>query len=699
MKTKVNEIFLRRKFKLVLNRGSSELSLTHLATVTHNIQQLGFMFSAEVLEILSTFSINELADFYSWIAPQLKKLTGADLVCEPMYTNFPTEVMEMSEAELYLNAIFHYIGDAIGVRIMPRSIKKERLPLLDMTDAKIINLGTMQEFSDMFKNLMNANSSISDTDKKDLNWYIKQATGLNEILPMEVRYKENLTFLAGLVLKHIPEQAGALTRLFKTATDVLRFAVTLSEGDVSLAAVTEFKPFKRSERRFLLDLLEGCKTITEDMLRYKGRWIRLGERLHPGEYRARYPKCMEAFDILRNNRPFATFNSKLESAFKEENLEKAFALLKTRPGELARKLDKLIRMNNNEWEFKTIAQELKKCAPQIATPVLLQVMTHFKHRLDSNQYRTFLPKGSLAKVWVMDNNKEKISRAFCETIVAICSKILYFRFKELPKLGKVYLDENLKDYLVPFSQRSASAGFKTVVRGSKLPIPAGDTVRFFIHWDQNEETGRVDLDLSAVLYDENWGYKGHMSYTHLKSDTYQAYHSGDITSAPNGAQEFIDLNMPSMVRYGARYLVANVLSYTQQPFNTVPNCHVGWMMRQFPKSGEIFEPSTVVNKLDLTADTTICIPVIIDLVEHKIIAVDLALKRSPRWNNVENNMRGISATGLAMTSLVKPNLYDLLKLHALARSEYVVRNKEDADVVFSAEETPYDVDTIIAQYL
>lgn len=68
-------------------------------------------------------------------------------------------------------------------------------------------------------------------------------------------------------------------------------------------------------------------------------------------------------------------------------------------------------------------------------------------------------------------------------------------------------------------------------------------------------TGRVDIDLSAVLYNADWRYVEHISYANLKSDRYRAAHSGDIVTAPNGACEFIDLDIESVVRYGGRYVV------------------------------------------------------------------------------------------------------------------------------------------------
>ena len=137
---------------------------------------------------------------------------------------------------------------------------------------------------------------------------------------------------------------------------------------------------------------------------------------------------------------------------------------------------------------------------------------------------------------------------------------------------------------MPFSQRSASRSLRTLVRGSKVALPeGGDTLRFFLWWKEGsvagKATGRVDIDLSAVLYDAQWRYKEHISYTNLKSDRYRAYHSGDITSAPNGAAEFIDLDMPSIVRAGGRYVLMSVLSFTRHPFVELPECFAGWMLR------------------------------------------------------------------------------------------------------------------------
>ena len=142
-------------------------------------------------------------------------------------------------------------------------------------------------------------------------------------------------------------------------------------------------------------------------------------------------------------------------------------------------------------------------------------------------------------------------------------------------------------------------------------------------------------------------------------------------------------------------------SYTTQSYCNLPECYAGWMARKKPNSGEIFEPKTVINKVDIAADSTICIPVIIDLKKREFIWTDLALTRNPYWyNNVEGNQKGMVLIGKAMTNLKKPNFFELFELHALARGN-IVADKEAAQKVFSIEDgiTPYDTEKILADYI
>jgi hypothetical protein len=191
-------------------------------------------------------------------------------------------------------------------------------------------------------------------------------------------------------------------------------------------------------------------------------------------------------------------------------------------------------------------------------------------------------------------------------VVTACEDALRTRFARRPSLGKVFLDPRLTSYLVPFSQRSAAKALRTLVRGSRIPLPPGGTLRFFLWWKEGvvagKATGRVDIDLTAALYGDDFAFRDQVSWTNLRGARFRGVHSGDITSAPDGACEFIDLDLASVLAFGARYVVATAFAFTSQPFCNLPECFVGWMMRRDPGSGEIFEPATVVDRVDLAAD-------------------------------------------------------------------------------------------------
>lgn len=148
------------------------------------------------------------------------------------------------------------------------------------------------------------------------------------------------------------------------------------------------------------------------------------------------------------------------------------------------------------------------------------------------------------------------------------------------------------------------------------------------------------------------------------------------------------------------YVVMSLNSFTQQPYCDLPECFAGWMGRTHADSGEIFEPRTVENRIDLASDTRICLPLMVDLHENQVIWTDIALKKSPLWNNVQQNLRGVSLMTKALTTLTKTNLHELFALHIEARGE-VVASPDTADTIFSVERgiTPYDLETIAAEFM
>lgn len=706
--TELDKILLRRKHLVMFEPADMayEQSKTEKALVVSglkNVQALGFTFSKELLEKAFHFTGDEFNAFYGFLIPALKELVGADVTYNPMYPNFPQQVAEASDIELFINAIVHYWS--FGT-LMPEYEKNERLPLIDDNKMAVLSVGNHDDLMTIFTNLVESKTSISEQDKEDIETIVLACPDYTAYLPDTIPLKENVAFVGKLIIEKAPiKSANSISKYFKTATDVLRLVTALSDGDISLASKTKYRNLRRVERRMIMDLLAGCGNITEDLFRYQYEWIRVAEILHPFEYKkAKYNNVNAAFNTLRNKKKPLMFAGKVQAAITTKDMREAATLLKARPGEFARQLDKLIRDADNP---NYIVNCFKEVATEISTPVLLQVRQHFIGRMENNNQpvRVFFPKGNLAKAMVIKNELPEINSNVCKNVARICREALIEQYKEKDFLGKVYIDEDFKNYLVPFSQRSASKAVKTIVRGSKLPIKEDATaVRGFIWWTNTDnarnswDEGRVDIDLSATIYDENWQYVDRVSYTQLRSAKYRAYHSGDITNGGNvngdGVTEFIDVEIDAVAKNAGRYIAFQVYSFTRQNFSTLPNCRFGWMEREDVNSGEIFEPKTVEMKIDLTADSNVAIPVIFDCVERKFIWCDMNLQNaSSRFyrNNLESNLQGVTATCYGLTHLNKANIYDLVMMNAIARGS-IVTDRNEADIIFSNDTTvPYEI--------
>lgn len=710
-----NKILLRRKHLVVIepNNVEYEQSKTENALVVSmmkNVQSLGFTFSKELFETLMHCGKDELKNFYTELIPELKALVGADVTYRPMYPNFPEQVAEASDVELFINAIVHYF--TLG-QLMPEYEKNERLPLIDVNKMTVLSIGNSEDLMKILTNLASSKTSISQQDKEDIITIIKATPDYAKYLPDTIPLKENVALIGKLIIEEAPiKSAAPIKKYFKTATDVLRLVTAMSDGDISLAAKTKYRSLKRCERRIILDLLANCGNITEDLYRYQYEWIRVAEILHPFEYKyKKYNGVNKAFNTLRNEKKPLMFGGQVQAAILKKDMRTAATLLKERPGEFARQLDKVLRDSDNA---NYILNCFKDIATSISTPVLLQVRQHFIGRMAEQRtpVRVFFPKGNLARAMSIKNELPAIDATICKNVARICRDALIEQYKEKDFLGNVFVDEDFKHYLVPFSQRSASKAVKTIVRGSKVPVKEdASAVRAFIWWTNMDDSkaddyygnGRVDIDLSAAIFDENWNYLEHVSYTHLRSVKYKAYHSGDITNGGsvkgNGVTEFLDVDIDSVGKRG-RYVVYQVYNYTSQKFCDLTNCRFGWMEREDVNSGEIFEPTTVAMKMDLTAESTVAIPVIFDCVERKFIWCDLnlAMPCSNRGgNNIESNISGVIATCFAMANMNKANLYDLILLNAKARGN-IVTDRNEADIIFSNDttkptETVIEVDT------
>lgn len=672
---------------LVVNKGK-ESNPALAATFNTLLMRLGFVATKQLSAVLETRAAKDFEALVNVVMPVLRELKGADASYKPMYPNFPSQVMEASEYELYRNAILHYWSDG---QWLPEYQKLAREQKIEVTSLIPLNALDETAFKAIFTRLLGSNESLSEFDKKAVKWFLDTVEDLP--YPESIPFKENLCLLAGYLIN----DGRDISKIVKTATDVLRVATYLSGGDVSLATNTKFKSLPRSQRKLLIRALE--KVVSEeDIARHRNKWGKLFHNLHVREHS---DSLAVIADKLRNNKRMETFNGKVESLISKKDIQSVVDLLKKRPGDFARRLDHLLRISGKK---SYIINNFRLVADDVDTRVLLQVLGHLNTREEATTTRTVFPKGNTQKVYLVRKNLEALSAQTINKLRSGIEESLTKCFSALESLGKVYIDPALTECPIPSGQRSASEGLIQVARGTRLPLPADkNTLRFFIYW-----VGQ-DIDLSASLHDEDFSMQETIAYYNLKNDRYGAYHSGDITNAIHGACEFIDITMDKALEAGHRYVVMNVRVFRGPSFKEHDICYAGWMTREHPHSNEIFEPKTVENKINVMSESKSCIPVVFDLLERKAIWTDIA---TPSYgggfsrvglsaNNVGNNKGSMEDTLAAVTTMKnKVSLHKLFSLHAKARGK-IVSKRDDATTVFSLTEgiTPKDIAVIASDYL
>lgn len=698
-----------------------------VAEILRTLEVYGFTMSVPLAMTWSHLDKDSVNEWGNLLLEKVKEKLGAYYVYTPMYPDFPEQVMNASEVEIFINNFVHAIGLCIGVSLLPKYSVSVRQALKDET-LRVIELGEPNQVKNIISNFVTANTVISAEDKvlvaeiiglwteqtkNDFAIFVKSASIPN---------KENLAFWGNVFLKN-QMNFDVIKPHFAVVTDVLRLVVAYSGGDASLAEKNvKIAKLSRAMRKELMSLLNDIiensadkEQILENLSTYRGLWLRVAYAIHVGEYAEKYPQACEMIQKLRNNEKVASFSAQLEKAFQDKSFNNVVKLLKARPGVFARTLSRLLVVKpfmseaknaspSHVWsadERALAVSHFKSVADKVATPVLLQVHAFYKNinHYNALKQRSFMPKGSATKMFMVDAKTPQIDEVSAQAIVNVIEETLVARFASLPEMGNVFIAPEMKEQIVPFALRSASKALRTVARGSKLPMDDSKIIRFFLWWKNAEKSSYgTDIDLSAVLLDENLMVKANCAFYDLRGEGLT--HSGDIRTAPEGACEFIDVDRSKLAK-DVRYLLMVVHSYSGEKYVELPECFAGWMGRSEGQTGEIFEARTVKNRVDLTSDAGTAIPVLFDLVENKAIWLDLNKKSSSFATTFAGNEQSYFLKAVSYWKDVKrPNLYDLFELHAKARGT-LVNSAEEADQVFALDKgvTPYDYDIISAKFM
>jgi hypothetical protein len=505
-------------------------------------------------------------------------------------------------------------------------------------------------------------------------------------MPKSIPFKETMCKLALYGFK-VP---------VKTPTDVLRIAKYMSTGKTDLIIPhkviranawttqrvanpeyenSKFKKFTRKERRYLLSLIDEVANISEMVLK-RGQWLRLGEILHPGEYKKQYNNAFRAFYALRNKKVVSWYSS-LEKGFKI-SLEQGIEVIKQRPGEFARRLDALLR--NNPFHLQYILDEFTLVSNKVSNKVIFELIAHFQKRSTENVRKI---KVGESRKFVTLPTLPIFHQQIVDKVVTHLFAILSDKFTQKESLGKVYIDEKLKNIVLPLSMKGVSFSTRPTVRGSKMPLEAGKKVlRAYVRW-----TAGVDLDLSVQLANtsNSKGFSTTCSYHKLRPCR-GIQHSGDVIPRHVGKHaEYVDIELDK-IPY--EYAMLEVRNFAGGELKNV-GAAFGFMEREFPEENLEWYPKTITSSYVLDgAGTNVCLA-LIDIKKREWMLIDEDKHGIPI--SFGNDIEGFIDQYAKLPDF---SVYHLLELHAKARGEIAT----DKDIAEGAIDTEFKFEDFTTTY-
>lgn len=639
--------------------------------------KVGFKLSGELFRHLEGQSPALVKDVANRLIPVVESMVGAHHKHNTYFKNFPVDVPDTEE--FWLACIREALGNLATAAVVGSQVAAGQVNLLDLPSygkylhsyedmvrcheeylpsmketVKVLHLGKslQEETVKLYHQLAGSSVPLNEDDRK----LILELTELclDEVQPVRFPVRENKAVVNSV---RVQNQRPILA---DTVTDVLRLACALSGGDVTLVEKTKFKSLSRKVRRSLLGALDTVIAESPekmvDMNRHLEAWKRLGERLHPHE--SKLPAVKGFFALVRGEENVTSTAGRVEKALASKDLLGAIRILGEAPGMLFRSLDRIIMLCGEDTKaLNLLMQVVSKVVSKVSGRVILSVWEHLMNRSVQGSKRLF--SNTKGKTWVTDETRRELPSEVITGLVSIFKTELRARFAKMGISG-LQVDPDMLDVALPLTEKNKSSGFGIMPKGSVIPV-RGDTLRFFMYWKQKSE--RTDYDLAAFFMTEEYQNAGHCSWTSLRhGEAGDVVHSGDITSAPNGASEFINMKLGKVK---TPYIVAQINRYAGEDFQDIEENLFGFMELDASQKGQPFEAKAVKVKAEIRGKGQVAIPAIFMRRSDNTWAckwLDLQLTGHPNMNTIEGNKLTTAMLMKAAVERVNLTIRDLLEL-------------------------------------
>ena len=558
----------------------TEENLVRAMTANEELLQIGYTLSPK--DIVTLAKSADIADF----AARVREYAG-DVKAQPMYPDFPSQVMDMDEAVFRFHQMLHYLStygieELTGVKVtrgwLPEMNSTEKTePDTRLLEAKTLALiGSGDRYLLPYQKILGITERMTDKECMMIAECLRHlpAEALTEV---RVTFKQNLLLIFYAIFANAELSAehklNALHAICQHTGDVWKcmdYALTRARYH-----------FRTSQKRLIVKLLESYPPAdfrSNLILSNKkaARTILMLKFIDFNEY-ARREACKKAVADLRAGK-LHSWEGELKALIVRRAPE-ALDIYAERPGMMLRQMTYLMR---NGYSAQDIFAKLSPHAAEMKTQTLVSLCSFFAAQLEKS-----------------DLSDERLQEARILSVMMPCLLEQRLAANETALRGKrvcVQMPEyDLERSSLRMTDRSAEGGY--IRSGLAYRIPENvRCIRFFIYWNDKYP---VDIDLHASGTELN-GSKIHIGWNaDYKAGT--ICFSGDITHSD--AAEYIDIDLvQGRASVSSVDITINLYSGCQT-FGEIDECFVGAMA--VDKTGteiKLYNPQNCFFTHDLTGD-------------------------------------------------------------------------------------------------
>lgn len=490
------KVFKELRIYVTSSKQEKDVYPAAAVTLNENLKAYGFVMTPQVLrKVIENMNPEQMKKMQDDIAEYAGKVKA-----DPMYPNFPQEVLDMDEAQYRCDQLCHYFS-TYGIELLTgREVKKGWLPEEDVHEGKEFNgfSTDLKKIDVVFDDgrwtvpmtvILSRRSRLTDTECEIIREAVSHADE-KTLSSLSVPFKENIAPVFGIAMD---KKSVALAH-----------ASCQHTGDVikCLGKILRDHHFRltTSQKKFAARVIESYSADDfRENLCLSAKKAREAETIMKAISYSKFSRSIshsKAVDDLRSD-ALVSWNAEVERCLAEKS-EKAIRKLAERPGMLLRSVRRLKKLGYKESD---IVKALCEKAESLSTATIVAVMEN----TEMTEMLTPVLEARLACMQTPIRGK------------------------------KVYFDEQNYDVEHSYIAKSEEGGYVRSGMAFRIPETAR-WIRFFVYW--NDEW-RVDIDLHAYFTDiyggdHHVGWDGDFKKSGVAT-------SGDITHSD--AAEYIDIDL------------------------------------------------------------------------------------------------------------------------------------------------------------